>query len=176
MIQIDKTDFLYKTLNKLGVQTEDIDDEYLRFANEGVATINDFNNYLLSQIELVGNEELSDDWLEGVADYYYDIKAIKKIPKSKFLSALKEYKQTKDVKLRDSIINSQLKEALLIACAYKYRHNELILDDLVQISNMGLINAVEKYQVDSRIAFDTYLHYWILDAINKEFTQGEKNG
>ena len=36
--------------------------------------------------------------------------------------------------------------------------------------------AVEKYNPNAKISFETYLNYWILDAIYNEFTQGEKNG
>ena len=38
------------------------------------------------------------------------------------------------------------------------------------------MTAVDKFDIQSKLSFDIYLNYWILDAINKEFTQGEKNG
>ena len=48
MIQIDNTDFLYKTLQKLGVEEQEIDNKYLEFASQGVSNMTDFNNYVLS--------------------------------------------------------------------------------------------------------------------------------
>ena len=176
MIQIDKTDFLYKMLQKLGVDSEEIDNKYIEFASYGVTNIKDFNNYLLSALEVVDDNAFDEADLEEVADYYYDLKKVKKIPKTKFVAMLKEYKQTPTVELNEQLINSQLKDVLLIACQYKITHNDLNLSDLVQVGNLGLITALDKYNVDSKVAFETYLNYWVLDAINKEFTQGEKNG
>ena len=89
---------------------------------------------------------------------------------------LKQYKETPGEQLRVDIISSQLQETLLIACGYKLRHTDVDLNDLVQVCNMGLMVAIEKYKADSRLSFEIYLNYWILNSINKEFTQGEKNG
>jgi DNA-directed RNA polymerase sigma subunit (sigma70/sigma32) len=172
MIQIDNTDFLYKTLQKLGVAEQEIDDKYLEFAKEGVSNMTDFNNYLLSNLEMI-ETDVSEDDLVSVADYYYDLKKVKKIPKNNFTNLLKQYKQTKDAKLREEIINSKLMDTLLIACEYKFSHPNLILDDIVQVSNLGLMEAVERYKDDARLSFEIYLNYWILDAINKEYTIGE---
>ena len=41
MIQIDKMDFLYKTLQKLGVDDEELDEKYLAFASEDVSSVKD---------------------------------------------------------------------------------------------------------------------------------------
>ena len=176
MIQIDNKDFLYKTLQKLGVDEDCIDSEYLTFASNGISNAKDFNNDLQAKLGLDYLGDFDDNCFEEVVDYYKDLKSNKSPAKSKTLGLLKEYKQNPSESLRADIINSQLKEVLLIACAYKLRHDDINLSDLVQICNMGLMTAVDKFDVDSKLAFDTYLSYWILDAIKKEFTQGEKNG
>ncbi len=173
MIQIDTSDILYKTLQKLG--EEDVDNKYLYFAGEGIATLKDFNNYLQSQLGMDYVGEFDENCFEEVVDYYTDLKLHKAPPKSQLNKLLKKYKENPNAELKADIINSQLKEVLLIACAYKLCHTEINLGDLVQICNLGLINAVDKYNINSKLAFETYLNYWILDAINKEFTQGEKN-
>jgi len=176
MIQIDKTDFLYKSLQKLGVTEDCLDNQYLLYAGMGVSNIKEFNNQLQANLGLDYIGEFDEKWFEDVAEYYKDIRSSKVPAKSKVGSLLKEYKTTGDEKLKVDIINSQLNEVLLIACAYKISHPEVNLSDLVQISNIGLMVAVDKFDPQSKIAFDVYLNYWILDAINKEFTQGEKNG
>lgn len=176
MIQVDKTDFLYKTLLKLGVQEQDMEDRYLSFANEGVSNMREFNNAVQSRLALDYLGEFDENDFEEVVDYYADLKINKSPAKSKVLSMLKQYKLSQDANLRQSIISSQLKDVLLIACAYKLRHTDINLGDLVQTCNMGLMIAVDKFDVNARMQFETYLNYWILETINSEFTKGEKNG
>ena len=176
MIQVDKTDFLYKTLLKLGVQDKDMEDQYLLFATEGVSNIREFNNSLQSRLGLDYLGEFDENDFEEVVDYYADLKLNKAPAKTKLLAMLKQYKMSLDEDLRKSIISAKLKDVLLIACAYKLRHADINLADLVQTCNMGLMIAVEKFDVDERVQFETYLNYWILETINNEFTQGERNG
>lgn len=176
MIQIDNSDFLYKTLQKLGVDNENIENEYMSFAESGVTNIKDFNNNLQSKLGMDYLGEFDESVFEDVVDYYNDLKSNKSPAKNKVLEMLKQYKQAPQERLRADIINSQLKEVLLIACAYKLRHTDINLNDLVQICNLGLMTAVDKFKVENKLPFDIYLNYWILDAINNEFTQGEKNG
>ena len=176
MIQVDKTDFLYKTLLKLGVKQQDMEDRYLSFANEGVSNMREFNNALQSRLGLDYLGEFDEQDFEEVVDYYADLKLNKVPAKSKVLNMLRQYKLSKDERLRQDIINSQLKDVLLTACAYKLRHADINLGDLVQTCNMGLMIAVGNFDVDARIQFETYLNYWILETINNEFTKGEING
>lgn len=175
MIQIDKQDFIYTYLTKLGA--EDVDSEYIKFASEGLTNKKEFNSYLLSKLGLEFLSDFDDSVLEETVDYYSDLKKFKKIPKSKLNKLLKEYYETKNQDVKTEIIHSKLQDVLLIACAYKIKHIDINLNDLVQTCNIGLIMAVDKYIPDNKITFDDYLHYWIFYMINKEFTLGEqKNG
>ena len=173
MIQIDKTDLLYKTLQNLGVAEDELDKQYINFASDGIITAKDFNNYLQAKLGMDYVGDVDEQQLESIVDYYGDLKSCTKPAKNKVVGMLKQYAQQPNAQLRNDIISSQLKEVLLIACAYKLQHADANLNDLVQVCNIGLINAVEKYNVTTKLAFDTYLHYWIWDAINKENTLGE---
>ena len=176
MIQVDKTDFLYKTLQNLGVDELNIDDEYISFAEKGIINIKDFNNSLQSSLGMDYLGEIDDLQFEDVVDYFKDLKGYKKLSKTKLEALLNTYKQTCDNDIRVEVINSQLKEVLLIACGYKLRNEDVNLSDLVQVCNLGLMVAVDKYNPDSKLSFETYLNYWILQEI-KQFTLGEqKNG
>jgi len=169
MIHIDKTDFLYKTLQNLGVEQDKLDEQYMTFANEGIITAKDFNNNLQAKLSMDYLGDIDESQLEEVVDYYKDLKHSASPSKNKTLGLLKKYKENPQESLKCDIIKSQLKEALLIACAYKLTHNEINLSDLVQVCNMGLMTAVEKFDANTKISFETYLNYWILDAIGKEF-------
>ncbi len=171
MINIDKSDFVYKTLISLGV--DDIESEYIKLINNGISDIKSLDNYLLSQLGLDFLGEVDEQALEDVLPYFSDLKSVKKVPKTKLNKMLDEYCATLDKQLKNEIINTQLNNVLLLACAYKMRHMDINLNDLVQTCNIGMINAIDKYSKLSKIKFDTYINYWILDAINKEFTIGE---
>ena len=176
MIQIDKTDFLYKTLQKLGVSESELEQKYLQFASDGVASVKELNNYIQASLGLDYLGEFDESWFDEVADYYKDLRSHKVPAKSKVTELLKSYKLNPQEKTKEDIINSQLNEVLLIACAYKISHPDINLGDLVQICNLGLITAVDKFDIDAHLKFEIYLNYWIMEAIQKEFTQGENNG
>ena len=173
MIQIDKSDFLYKTLTSLGVEEDKLEAEYMSFAENGIITVKDFNNNLQARLGMDYIGDIDETQFEEVVDYYKDLKRNKTVPKSRVAGLLKEYKQNPQDRIKLEIINSQLKEVLLIACAYKLRHMDINLSDLVQVCNIGLMTAVDKYNVNAKLSFEIYLNYWILDAINKEYTLGE---
>lgn len=171
MINIDKTDFVYKSLQSLGV--ENIDDQYMKLINNGVSDSKSLENYLLSELGLDFLGDIDESALEDVLPYFSDLKQLKKVPQSKINQMLKEYIKTNDAQIKEDIINAKLNDVLLLACAYKMRHLDINLNDLVQTCNIGVITALAKYNQTSKIKFDTYINYWILDAINKEFTIGE---
>lgn len=174
MIQIDKTDFLYKTLVKLGVDKENLDEEYISFASKGITNIKDFNNNLNAELGMDYLGEFDETILEEVLPYYKDIKKTKK-PKIRLNKLLQKYKEEPTPELRTDIVHLKLHDVLLIACGYKLRHTDINLSDLVQICNIGLLTAIEKYDVDVKLNFDIYINYWILKLITKEFTVRGEN-
>ncbi len=54
---------------------------------------------------------------------------------------------------------------LVVAMAKKHQGKGLELLDLVSEGNLGLIRAVEKFEVDKGYKFSTYAYYWIRQAI-----------
>ncbi len=176
MIQIDTTDGLYLTLKRIGVDEDKLDDEYIKYATMGVSNAKELNKCLQSILGLDYIGEIDENTFEEVVDYYTDLKLSKPPHKNKVIAMFKEYQVAPSDKLKQDIIHSQLKEVLLIACAYKLRHTDLILGDLVQVCNLGLLTAVDKFDVNMKTPFEVNLNYWILDAIDKEFTLRRKDG
>lgn len=169
MIQIDRNDCLYKVLTKL--KADNIDDCYVKFANEGLSSVKDFNNYLQARLGLDYLGDMDESVFEEVLPYYRDLKKSRGSANGG-LKLLKQYKQTLDKQTREQFVNGKLKDVLLIACAYKLRHKDINLSDLVQVCNIGLLNAIDKYEEQAKLNFDVYLHFWILNEIEKEFTIG----
>lgn len=65
---------------------------------------------------------------------------------------------------RKILIESNLR--LVVSIAKKYLNNGLSLEDLIGEGNIGLIKALEYYNIGEGVKFSTYATYWIKKMIN----------
>lgn len=70
-----------------------------------------------------------------------------------------------DMEARDLMISSNLR--LVISIAKRYTSKGMHIEDLIQEGNMGLMRAVEKYDVTKGFKFSTYATWWIRQAITR---------
>ncbi len=171
MINIDKNDALYKYLLALGV--DDIDNLYIELAKNGRIKRTDIQAYFRADFEPSLTNDIDESELEKVLDYYVDIRKLKKISSKELKTLLKKYVETQDKELREHIINSQLKDVLLACLNYKSLHKDIDLQDLVQTASIGLMDAVEKYEINSNIDLKDYIVYWVGRRIKDEFKERE---
>lgn len=171
MIVIDEKDNLYKYLTKLGV--DNIDSKYREFAELGRIKRSDIQAYLIEKFRPSIKEDIDETELEKVVDYYADLKKIKPVSKQKLNLLLMSYKQTHNKDVKNLIIQSQLKDVLHMCLNYHTTHKDIDIQDVVQVANMGLINALDKYDDKARIDFRDYIVYYIREEIIKEIE--EKN-
>jgi RNA polymerase primary sigma factor len=68
-------------------------------------------------------------------------------------------------KAREKLVNSNLR--FVVNVAKKYQGQGLPLADLISEGNIGLLNAVERYDVDKGYHFISYAVWWIRQAILK---------
>ncbi len=66
---------------------------------------------------------------------------------------------------RDRMVQANLR--LVISVAKKFRHRGLPMEDLVNEGNVGLMNAVDRYDPTVGSRFSTYASYWIDQAIRR---------
>ena len=66
---------------------------------------------------------------------------------------------------RDKMINANLR--LVVSVAKRYQHRGLSLLDLINEGNIGLIEAVERYDSKRNCKFSTYGIWWIQQAVVK---------
>lgn len=170
MITIDKKDALYKYLCALGV--DDPETEYLSLASGGRYKRSDVIQYWSELFRFSLTDEVDEAELEKILDYYLDLKTLKKMSSSELKSCLKEYKQNGGQELKDKIISAQLKDVLYMCVNYCSLHKDKDIQEVVQMGNMGLLLALENYNVDAKIDFKDYIIYYVRKTILEEF--GEK--
>ena len=70
-----------------------------------------------------------------------------------------------DKNAKDMLVKSNLR--FVVNVAKKYQNQGMPLADLISEGNIGLINAIEKYDVDKGYHFISYAVWWIRQAILK---------
>jgi RNA polymerase primary sigma factor len=81
--------------------------------------------------------------------------------------ALAEYEETQRLaaEARDRMAQANLR--LVISVAKGFRNRGLPMEDLVNEGNVGLMNAVDRYDPEVGSRFSTYAGYWIDQAIRR---------
>ena len=74
---------------------------------------------------------------------------------------------------KEQLINHNLR--LVVSIAKRYMGHGLPLLDLIQEGNLGLMKAVERYDVSKGFKFSTYATYWIKQAISRGLADQARN-
>lgn len=90
--------------------------------------------------------------------YFQEIKKYKQLTKEEELLLIKKAKRG-DKDSLDKLINANLK--FVVNIAKKYIRNDAPLIDIISEGNMGLLNAVNKFDETKNIKFITYAVWWI---------------
>lgn len=135
------------------------------------------------EIETDLEEEPDETDLEGIEDEEVDLNIIndekitgansrmaylREVGKYKLLTREQEVELGKRIRAgdkdaRDLLINSNLR--LVVAMALKRTNRYVSVDDLIEVGNMGLITAVDKYDYTKGFKFSTYATWWIKQAM-----------
>ena len=74
---------------------------------------------------------------------------------------------------KEKLINHNLRR--VVSIAKRYMGHGLPLLDLIQEGNLGLMKAVERYDVSKGFKFSTYATYWIKQAISRGLADQARN-
>lgn len=112
---------------------------------------------------------------DSVRQYYNDISGFKALTDAEEKKYFAEYEKTKNPTIREFLINSNLK--LVLHNAFKVAPTvpqyKVDILDLVQAGNMGLMRAIEKFEVEKGFKFSTYATWWIRQGMIRHI---ENNG
>lgn len=75
-----------------------------------------------------------------------------------------DFQQKRDLKAAETLVTSHLRLAAKIA--FNYRHYGLPMADIISEANIGLMQAVRKFDLAKKVRLSTYAIWWIKAAIN----------
>jgi len=101
---------------------------------------------------------------EILNDYLSKINKTSKLTDEQFASLYERYKNG-DKEAKNLLIKKNLKFVVMIA--KRYKNLGLTMMDLIEEGNIGLIKAVEKYDIKKGTKFSTYAVWWIKQKIKR---------
>lgn len=152
-----------EVINETEEQIKAEENEESVLPHENVFISDSIRQYLveINKIKLLTEEE--------------EVELFTKIKKNK-----KELKVLKKLKADDSIINDKNEELkilkhkaananlrLVVSVAKKYNNCGIAFLDLVQEGNIGLLTAIDKFDIDKGFKFSTYATWWIRQHITR---------
>ena len=96
--------------------------------------------------------------------YFEQIKKIPVLTEDEERQLVRDFQEKGDLQAAQKLITSHLRLAAKIALTY--RHYGLPMADIVSEANIGLMQAVKKFDLDKNVRLATYAMWWIKAAIN----------
>ena len=174
-----------KELIKIGKENGKITYEELANALKGLELTGDeldelYNDLRENNIEVVsedendtdgGNELLDDNILTKDLTINDPVRmSLKEIGQIKLLSMDEELELAERINDGDEMAKNILAEAnlrLVVSIAKRYVGRGMLFLDLIQEGNIGLMKAVDKFDVTKGYKFSTYATWWIRQAITR---------
>jgi RNA polymerase primary sigma factor len=105
--------------------------------------------------------------------YLNDIKPFKQLPRAEEIELIKQYQATRDKKILHQICHANLRFVVSVAAEFRNERMGIDIKDLINDGNLGLIKAVERFNIKKNVKFLSYAVWWIRQAI---FTSLYENG
>ena len=109
--------------------------------------------------------EKNSNYLQVEKKFFSDSMNLPLLSKEQEQSLTKSWKENKDTKALEKLILSYTK--LVIRIASQFKHYGLPFNDLVQEGHIGLLLAIEKFDVTRDLRFSTYSRWWVRATIQE---------
>ncbi len=100
----------------------------------------------------------------SLAAYMEQIRKFPVLSEDEETKLIVDFKENKNMRAAQMLVTSHLRLAAKIA--FNYRHYGLPLADLISEANIGLMQAVKKFDLSKKVRLSTYAIWWIKAAVN----------
>lgn len=150
-------DDILDALEKNKISDSDLGAIYSVLESEGIDIV---DNSIPNEKEIKSNDIM--------AIYMHDVTCIPILTRDEERE-LAAKAQAGDKEARQKFIESNLR--LVISIARRYMHNGLEIHDLIQEGNIGLMKAVDRFDLEKNTKFSTYATYWIQQTITRALAE-----
>ena len=170
-------------LKGLDIDNDDLDNLYNKLVENKIAIVAEAdvdtaNGETRIKEKPVEEEILSDEDITKDVNINDPVRMyLKEIGKYPLLTVKQEQELAKKSKENDKYAAKKLAEhnlRLVVSIAKKYVDRGLNFLDLIQEGNLGLLKAVEKFDVDKGYRFSTYATWWIRQAITRGISDSSR--
>ncbi len=160
-------EMLAESLKGLELDADSLDDLYNTLTDNGIEIVSDSDDTTTdaSKLLLSDNELTKDLNINDPVRMY-----LKEIGQIRLLTLPEELELADRIEQGDEEAKNTLAEAnlrLVVSIAKRYVGRGMLFLDLIQEGNMGLMKAVEKFDVSKGYKFSTYATWWIRQAITR---------
>ena len=163
---------LAKELKGLEIDADSLDELYNAFSDNHIAVVTEeeaqggTTNKKEEEKILLDDEDLTKDLTINDPVRMY----LKEIGQIKLLTMEEELELADRIVAGDEMAKARLAEAnlrLVVSIAKRYVGRGMLFLDLIQEGNIGLMKAVDKFDVEKGFKFSTYATWWIRQAITR---------
>ena len=157
---------LASSLKGLELTSEELDELYNLFSENNIRIVSEDDDEEEGEALLLDDNAITKDLTINDPVRMY----LKEIGQIKLLTMEEELQLADRILEGDSEAKATLAEAnlrLVVSIAKRYVGRGMLFLDLIQEGNIGLMKAVEKFDVSKGYKFSTYATWWIRQAITR---------
>ena len=109
---------------------------------------------------------------EDLTRYFNDLKRYKPLPRAEERQLMRRYKEENDIVARQKLITHNLRYAFSLV--NKYKDRGVSMADLIEEANKGLIQSIDKFDVNQDVKVITYAK-WQMECNMKKAVKEKEN-